>query len=155
MVVIIVYLKPRTVPEDDDYVALRKPKNELMLLRKEAEEEAGESRASRIQSKLATVSSLSSLRDRSTPQYGAFSWLVDEDNRQVQAEDKSLVQRYVLAVLWFATDGINWKDSTSMGWLSSSHECDWKSVDSRIGIVECDEQMRATELQLGELFAPN
>lgn len=148
------YCKPRSVQEDDDYVALRKPKNELMLLRKEAEEEAGESRASRIQSKLVTVSSISSLRDRSTPQYSAFSWLVDEDNRQLHVEDKSLVQRYVLALLWFATDGPNWKDSTSIGWLTSNHECDWKSSNSRIGILECDEEMRATSLQLGELFAP-
>lgn len=36
------------------------------------------------------------------------------------------MQRYVLAVLYFATDGPNWKERSY--WLTGRHECSWLFV---------------------------
>ena len=153
LLIFFVYWQQRPVQQDDDYFVKKTPQNEMALLRKDADDESGETRASGIQIILAHVSSLALLRDRSAPQYNAFSWLVDKDNRQLQVDDPDLVQRYIMALLWFSTGGSNWKESTSLGWLSSTHECDWKKMDSGgIGVVSCNEQMQATKLDLGEFF---
>ena len=43
------------------------------------------------------------LRDKHSAQYAAFLWLVRDDPRQLDPSSVYLIQRYGLAVLWFAT----------------------------------------------------
>lgn len=61
------------------------------------------------------------------PQYRALSWLAHEDMlRYTPKSDfwiKRIVQRYVLAVLYFATNGPGWGDTYNF--LSEHEECNW------------------------------
>ena len=68
-----------------------------------------------------------------SPQYQASVWISTVDHRRLNIPDAEavssineylFVQRYVLAVLFFATGGLkNW--AYSLMFLSGSHECDW------------------------------
>uniref|UniRef100_A0A7S3L6V9 L domain-like protein n=1 Tax=Amphora coffeiformis TaxID=265554 RepID=A0A7S3L6V9_9STRA len=65
-----------------------------------------------------------SLEDATSPQSSALSWLLssaDED----RYSDLRLVQRFVLATLYFSTNGERWYDND--GWLSDANECDWST----------------------------
>ncbi|GKY92030.1 hypothetical protein MPSEU_000174600 [Mayamaea pseudoterrestris] len=59
-----------------------------------------------------------------TPQFQAIQWLADEDMRRV-AIGPAIVQRYVLAVMYYALGGAQWSFQQT-GWLKGkTHECDW------------------------------
>lgn len=76
--------------------------------------------------------SRAALNDTESPQGKALEWLAHEDERQVDpTEDPlSLVQRYALAQLYFATGGpTHWRDK--MNFLNESHECDWNVPSDR------------------------
>ena len=60
--------------------------------------------------------------DPSTPQGRAFAWLVGNANL-ASYTDQQKIQRYVLATLYYSTDGESWFDNT--GWLSDDSECNW------------------------------
>ena len=59
----------------------------------------------------------------STPQSDALNWLADNTNLQSYSNETK-VQRYVLATLYYSTNGDNWYGN--VGWLNDSNECtDW------------------------------
>ena len=58
--------------------------------------------------------------------------------KQLQATDPSLVQRYVLALFYLSTDGWSW--SINFGFMDTKDECSW------VGLVCVDKFV--TELQL-------
>lgn len=60
------------------------------------------------------------LATRSTPQNSALMWLSGNVNINSYSYEKKL-QRYVLATLYYTTNGDEWKDTT--GWLSDEDEC--------------------------------
>uniref|UniRef100_A0A7S4K377 UBA domain-containing protein n=1 Tax=Odontella aurita TaxID=265563 RepID=A0A7S4K377_9STRA len=70
------------------------------------------------------------LRNESTDQYRAFQWLLHEDKRVVDPSNSRVAtQRYVLALVYFATGGNEtWTDD--LGFLSSGNECSWNTVQS-------------------------
>lgn len=69
------------------------------------------------------------LQNASSPQSMALEWLQgDNANATDTYTDWRLIQRYVLAVLYFSTNGDNWDDSTN--WLSSKNECTWFTSSS-------------------------
>lgn len=64
------------------------------------------------------------LHNASSPQSMALEWLLqDSVNATNVYEDWRLIQRYVLAVLYYSTSGENWKESEK--WLSRENECTW------------------------------
>jgi hypothetical protein len=67
-----------------------------------------------------------SLKDPSSPQSAALSWLYDPINKEYS--DSRLLQRYALATLYYATNLNNdsWK-ITSL-WLTDTNECDWHNT---------------------------
>lgn len=77
-----------------------------------------------------------------TPQYKALHWLANEDAANlsiVEHGNRRITQRYVLAVLYFSTNGPHWEHSYNF--LSPDHECDWKAKDYKEndrGVVECN-----------------
>jgi hypothetical protein len=152
LVVLFFYatFQPRPLPQDDELESLRKPATEMEQLKHAAEQESSESRAKNIQRKLGDVSPMSVLREKNTPQHSAYSWLVDDDDMQLNEHSPNLIQRYVLALLYFSTMGGQWKDA--VGWLSTAHECEWKQAGPgpRIGVLSCSPDREATELYLGE-----
>ena len=97
---------------------------------------------------LEDVSEAVQLRRASTPQGKAVEWLLYEDELQLCPNDPNIVQRYVLAVLYFSTGGETaWKTCSrrkdlsnpceGKRFLSSTHECIWAGVgcSGRMGSV--------------------
>ena len=65
-------------------------------------------------------------------QYKAACWLIYDDDRYLNASSPYLVQRYVLALFYFATNGFNWTDS--FYFLTGKDECKWRKLK---GGVDC------------------
>lgn len=87
-------------------------------------------RFSQVQDFLSFYSTRSSLETASTPQYLAAMWIANKDGRQVEipsstdySEAYPFVQRYVLALMYFALGGENWVFK-QVNWLHSKSECE-------------------------------
>merc|ERR1719215_2170360 len=111
---------------------------------------------SRIESELISISNSNqtedlSLSNDSSPQSMALKWIIDEDELKMDANDENLVQRYVLALLYFSTSGNNWNDKGSFNWLSEYSECEWwddtQSVQLKSGIT-CTEDGKVEIINL-------
>jgi hypothetical protein len=103
-------------------------------------------REAEIASKLEGISG-SSIYDNSSPQGKATDWILNDDSQLLEANSANLIQRYSLAVLYFATQGKNWtscarddsnstctytcyvnnlqEECSSKRYLSDAHECRW------------------------------
>jgi len=77
-------------------------------------------RSIRIRTKLLPVSGLPALTDPSTPQYASAQWLIDDDARYLCPEDPTLIQRYILAVIYFSTEGAGWKNCSAVEYAAVS-----------------------------------
>jgi Leucine-rich repeat (LRR) protein len=75
------------------------------------------------------ISSESDLKDTSKPQYKAAQWIANEDESDIPetndyATSYSFVQRYVMAVFYYALNGPSW--SNQLNFLSTAlNTCDW------------------------------
>lgn len=76
------------------------------------------------------ISSEANLKNVSSPQHMAAKWLANEDgmrlpipNHMTSKVPKSFVERYVLAVLYFATGGPDW--AYQLKFLTGNHVCTW------------------------------
>lgn len=114
----------------------------------------------------AGVSEEALLRQSGTPQNLAANWLATTDRLQYEVPPVDqhvppttvhLVQRYVLAVLYFGTGGAaSWKDS--LGFTTDQDECSWNHpvqtpgyVSQQIAVgVSCDSNLRVTTLFIPE-----
>ena len=76
-----------------------------------------------------------------TPQHKAFEWLAQEE--PMQEEELRILQRYVLALLYFSTDGTNW--GRYHVFLDPGHECTWMITG-----ITCSEDGVITELDFCE-----
>lgn len=86
-----------------------------------------------LESALESISTYSAFLENSSPQVRALDWLASEDRILVKddlsREDPyALYQRYVLMVLFFATNGELW-EGTPWTELSDVHECDFPGID--------------------------
>jgi hypothetical protein len=73
---------------------------------------------------LSTHDDGAALTSSSTPQNEALYWL-SQDPSLDSYSDEQKVQRFVLATLFYSTDGPHWVNSD--GWISDSDECTWFS----------------------------
>ena len=103
------------------------------------------------------ISDLESIVTPGTPQEEAFTWLVNLDGAQVCPEDTlDVINRYVLAVLYFSTSGDGWFQcnandsavpsmciSSNARFLSEASVCEW------FGVV-CDLNGNVTIVELGK-----
>lgn len=99
------------------------------------------------------------LDEPSSPQYQAVRWIAIEDSEQIDIpidlEDMNqfqFVQRYVLAVLYFAMNGPKWNNA--LNFVSSRHECSWFKTmpdenDEIVAIgVSCDDRLQVRTLEI-------
>lgn len=64
------------------------------------------------------------LQNASSPQFMALEWLQqDKNNANTTYDDWRMIQRYVLAVLYYSTGGDSWINNEK--WLSPENECTW------------------------------
>ena len=86
--------------------------------------------------RLIPVSGEEAFMNKSSPQYLAADWVADLDPLMLSIEDPKLVQRYILAVLYFSMNGDEWEscgrndrvcagNTDATTWLSDSDECTW------------------------------
>ncbi len=65
-----------------------------------------------------------------SPQYRALVFLAEHDPLKLNPNDpilsKQIIQRYVLSVLYFSTNGPSWRHRVY--WLTGQHECGWQFV---------------------------
>ena len=104
-----------------------------------------EDRISRLQEKLKVVSG-DVVSDGSTPQGKAVTWLARDDPAGLDIDTTDftmLAERYVLALLYFASNGLNWEQQYSF--LSSSSICEWNGDEEG---TFCDQNGNIVELVL-------
>ncbi|KAL7511587.1 hypothetical protein ACHAXN_008577 [Cyclotella atomus] len=67
------------------------------------------------------------LYEQGSPQYLAAMWMADGDPMRLDVDNAGFVQRYVMALFYYAMDGVRWVEQN--GWLSEMSECFWFGVD--------------------------
>jgi hypothetical protein len=86
--------------------------------------------------------------DPYSPQGSALKWLQNDVN-ETKVVAWRMLQRYSLAVVYFALNGTTWSNNT--GWLSDKDECQWKVVtESASAPAPCDEDGRFVNLSVFE-----
>lgn len=80
------------------------------------------------------------LKTYNAPTVEAFNWIVDRDPMKLDPHSESLVQRYVLAVIYFSFNSLGW-DANGDDWMTGISECKWKGV-------KCDDSSRVIGLEL-------
>ena len=115
-------------------------------------------RIDQIYELLDAVGNPESIRDLSTPQGLAADWLIRQDFRKVCPVETIIVQRWVIAVFYYSTNGDSWIQCSTAGsdlcgsiypfefkrrFLSESSECDW-------GGITCNTDDRVTEIEFEE-----
>lgn len=73
------------------------------------------------------------LENSTTPQHKAICWLLKETVDEIV--DSSIIQRYILAVIYFSTNGKQWENDS--GWRIEKNECEWYGIECKIfdGVV--------------------
>jgi hypothetical protein len=82
------------------------------------------------------------LVDPLSPQSKALAWL-DSNTNLESFDDWQKIQRYVLAMFYYSTNGDGWLIHD--GWLTDEHECDWFTSDVE---PTCDENGAFARLAL-------
>lgn len=92
---------------------------------------------------LSPITERSVLMDPTTPQGQAFAFILEDESTDVCQQ--TILQRYGLSTLYYATDGANWVES--QGWVEDGvNECEWYNVT-------CGEGLTVAEIRLGESIA--
>ena len=84
----------------------------------------------------------------STPQNKAVEWLAYRDPAGLDLDNtlaSNLRERYIVALLYFATSGDEW--SKRLNFLSNFSVCDWNDGD--IGVFCIDPQTNLTDVAAG------
>ncbi len=78
----------------------------------------------------ANISTATNLKNESSPQHKAAKWLANKDGMRLsiphhvmETAPPSFVERYALAVFYFATGGPNW--TYPLNFLTDNHVCAW------------------------------
>jgi hypothetical protein len=70
------------------------------------------------------------LEDWQTPQFLAATWLAGNANL-TNMSNRTKIQRYVLATLYYSTGGKNWHNQDK--WMTDAHECEWYNTKWEAG----------------------
>lgn len=108
-------------------------------------------RRRQIARSIASISGANVFGNTMSSEWKAFSWLTVNDKRSLCPDDSSLHQRYILAVLYFITDGDNWikcrRDGLApcigQNFLGEASECEW-------GGITCSEAGQVIRINLDE-----
>ena len=106
--------------------------------------------------------------DRTSPQHQAVEWLIDDDSTDITTLPVELLEeRYILAVLYFATGGADWYHQWNF--LATTSVCTWNDhyggIDSnnpsspkkksRFFGIDCDTYGFINKIILGEICVLN
>ena len=117
-----------------------------------------EERFERILAELDAVSDPAMIRNLLNPRGKATKWLIEQDLRFLCPYDPNLIQRWVLAVIYFSTNGNSWFNCSAVGtdpcgsqypflnetrFLSPNIECNWAGIS-------CNANETVTEIKFGK-----
>ena len=74
-------------------------------------------------SAISYISDMMDLQNIATPEYHAACWLIYDDARNLNSTAPHLLQRYIVALMYYSTEGWIW--NTNWGYLGTNSECDW------------------------------
>jgi hypothetical protein len=96
--------------------------------------------------------SIPALQDLSSPQFEALAWMAYSDSTDLQSRmsNDELVERFVLALVYFATGGASWSDQGR--YLAPSlNACSWNSLVKGYTIgVGCNDEGSVVTLFLSK-----
>jgi hypothetical protein len=119
---------------------------------------SADQRAADIIARLETVGDSALINDPFSPQGRATTWLIEEDTRLLCPPDDALIQRWVLAIVYFSTGGDSWDQCSAFGidscgaqdpfltkrrFLSDFNECQWAGIS-------CNIDSSVTEIEFGK-----
>lgn len=111
---------------------------------------AFESRVDYVREFLDGFSDPSELNRPGSAQHRASKWIADEDVLHLPIDDPTFVERYALAVFYYATGGPNWP--LHLGFLTERSTCDWFHIGfgsddkpRHVG-ANCQEGMKVQQL---------
>ena len=105
-----------------------------------------------------SISGFEKLNDVSKPQNKTLEWMLDHTTLSDVDNREALVERYVLALVFFSLNGKEW--DLERNFLSSRHVCEWndqpfetgwKDEDLKHGVF-CDKDNRVVHLLLGKIM---
>jgi len=114
-------------------------------------------RRAQILALLDAVGNVTAIRDLDTSQGLAAEWLIEQDFRK-ECPSEKIVQRWVIALFYFSTDGESWSKCSAAGsdpcgsefpfdgarrFLSDFSECEWAGIT-------CNEDDCVTEIEFEE-----
>jgi hypothetical protein len=91
-------------------------------------------------------------QDFSSPQYEAFDWITTKDSTDLQStlSDDALVERFVLVLLYFSTNGESWTDQAGFLNPLNAH-CSWISdVLFSPTFLDCNDEGSVVTLDQGK-----
>ena len=109
---------------------------------------------------LSPISGKDTLLNETTAQFEALNWLANEDTfgiPHVESNSRdledSLIERYVVALLYFSTDGSNW--TSSYNFLTNTSVCEWQrtvteSNETLSDGIRCNEEGFVDTIALGK-----
>lgn len=90
-----------------------------------------------------TLSGMATFDMEGSPQYKALQWITMGDANQVGVDETDrIIQRYVLAVLFYSTNGDNWVNQFEF--MTQDNECAWS------GALQCNSKGLITDIDLRE-----
>ena len=94
--------------------------------------------------KFSHITEEAKMNDPNSDEHKAVMWLAQTDPAQLDPDAEELdtiVQRYVITLLYYATDGENWKSQASF--LTSNNVCDWTNRG-----IQCDSLGLILEIEI-------
>ncbi|CAJ1967632.1 unnamed protein product [Cylindrotheca closterium] len=75
----------------------------------------------------AGVTPMEVLGDKTSIQYAALQWVANKDPAKLKTYDSALMERYILAVFYYASNPDEWTNND--GWMTATGYCAWYGVE--------------------------
>jgi len=88
-----------------------------------------------IAASLASVEGADALKDPTSPQSKALSWVLSDPLLRDYSQTR-LLQRYTMASLYYSSAGDFWTNKN--GWLTGQNECEWYTAESETAVCTAE-----------------
>jgi hypothetical protein len=101
-----------------------------------------------------SISNPATFNDTSSPQYQALNWMANSgdgadiiQSESIQGATPYIIQRYILAVLYYSTTGVGW--NKQYDFLTNTNECEWGvGANNGFNVIDCNNDGFVTLINL-------
>lgn len=130
-------------------VVITGPGNMNLLSNESSPAETTDNRAKGVWEIASSVSGSNALNNSESFAFKAYDWLSRRDTTALTAPREFLVERYIVALLYFSTGGEGWQQQYNF--LKEESICDWNlSSQQTMQGVFCDDDLKVKHLLLAE-----